>query len=889
MEKETILVVDDNRQIARLLEHEVLPTLGYDVLVAHDGQSAVELLRKQPVSLILLDQQLPDMSGTDVLQQLASEGFNIPTILATEDGAEQIAIDSLRLGVQDYLVKPLDANGLNEAITRALAESRLEREKSTLTVQLREQLALQAVLSKIGQSVTSSLDLDEVLRRIVEAGVQLTGAEEGFLALLDDSTDKLFLRAAKNIDEARSKTMRLPVTDALIGEVLRTQKPVRTTSQSSQDQPIKLSTGFLVRSLLHVPIISRGKSLGVLSMVNHFSQKSFKENDESLLFALAGYASIALDNASLYEQAQQEILVRRRVEDALRESEERYALAMRGSNDGLWDWDLRTNHVYYSPRWKSMIGFGEDEFGHSPQAWFSRVHPDDVEKLQIDLQSHLDGNTTHLENEHRILHKDGDYRWFLSRGLAVWDDNQRASRIAGSITDITERKFAEQKLLHYAFYDKLTNLPNRALFIDHLGLAIERVKRKPDYQYAVLFLDLDRFKDVNDSLGHMVGDELIIAVGRLIQNRMRSTDTVARFGGDEFVILLDDIRHTQNAIQIAEWIHTALSMPFYLNQHEVYITASIGIVLSETGYQRPEDVLRDADIAMYNAKSQGKARYQVFDPSMRTRLIDRLELASDLRRAIENQELCAHYQVIISLVTGQIIGVEALVRWQHPQRGLLPPGAFISLAEDTGWIIAIDRWMMREACRQLFAWQKEFSAFSDLSVSVNISGKHINQPDFISYVKNTLEETGLKPEHLTLEITESVIVDNKEATVEICNHLRDLGVKIQIDDFGTGYSSLSYLSQFPISALKIDQSFIRKMTENSNETNIVHAIVSLSRRLGVGVIAEGVETENQLKQLQEVGCEYGQGYYVSKPLDSMSTKSLLLKSFDPNQKSNLNL
>jgi len=882
MDKETILVVDDNHQISNFLARELLPSLGYTAIVARNGKSALEALRKEKVALMLLDLQLPDMSGLDILQKLAEEGLNIPTILATAHGSENIAIESFRLGVEDYLIKPIDPDRLNDAITRALTESRLRREKAVLTNKLQEQLSWQSVLFKIGQSVISSLEIDEVLRRIVEAGVLLTGAEEGFLALLDEQSDRLFLRASKNIDQDKSKTMRLPMTDHLIAKVLQTRKPVRTITKTADEPLIKLSTGFLVRSLLHVPIISRGKALGVLSMVNHSNQKPFLEKDEALMTSLASYASIALDNAALYQRAQQEIIERRKIEDALRESEERYALAMRGSNDGLWDWNLRSNKVYYSPRWKSMLGCSETEISHSPQEWFSRVHPDDIDKLRLDLESHLAGNTPHFENEHRLQHTNGEYRWILSRGIAVVDSSGVAQRIAGSITDTTERKIAEQKLLQYAFYDKLTELPNRALFVDHLGLAIERAKRRPDFRFAVLFMDLDTFKDVNDSLGHMIGDELLISVARLLQSRMRSTDTVARFGGDEFVILLDDIHDKDNAQQVSEWIQSALKDPFILNGQEVYITASIGIVLSDTGYQRSEEVLRDADIAMYHAKANGKSRYEIFNPEMRTRLLDRLELANDLRRAIENQELRLHYQLIVSLNTGRITGLEALVRWQHPQRGLLAPIHFIPLAEDTGLITALDHWVLREACRQMRTWKLENPMFSDLTISVNISGKQISQAEFVGYVEQILAATDLDPKYLCLEITESVVIENKETTVIMCNQLRQLGVHIHIDDFGIGYSSLSYLSEFPVNALKIDRSFISKMGEGKNETDIVQAIVTLSRRIGVDVIAEGVETSGQLKKLQAMGCEYGQGFYVSKPLAGEEAKTLVLQSLAEN-------
>ncbi len=319
----------------------------------------------------------------------------------------------------------------------------------------------------------------------------------------------------------------------------------------------------------------------MLSVVNHSSQRPFIDKDEALLIALAGYASTAIDNARLYENAQIEISERIKISEALRESEERYALAVQGANDGLWDWDIRNNQVYFSSRWKSMIGCTDEEISHKPEEWFARVHPDDIEEMRVDMSTHLNQKTPHFQNEHRILHKDGSYRWVLSRGQAVWDSAGNATRLAGSLTDITDRKMSEEKLVQDAFYDKLTGLPNRALFIDRLNMALGRTKRRADYLFAVLFLDLDRFKDVNDSLGHMLGDQLLVSVARILEKRLRPTDTVARFGGDEFVLLLDDLRRSDNATQIADWIETALDSPIQLGEHEVYITASIGIVLSE--------------------------------------------------------------------------------------------------------------------------------------------------------------------------------------------------------------------------------------------------------------------------------------------------------------------
>ena len=876
MNKETIFIVDDNREIANFWARKLLPSLGFDTLVAHDGKTALKMLKTSPVSLLMVDYELPDMTGLDILKQIYQNGQTIPSILITAHGSEQVVVDAFHLGAQDYLTKPVNEEQLKFTIDRVLTESRLRREKAILTTQLNEHLAQLNVLAKVGKSVTASLDLDNVLKRIVEASVLLTRAEEGFLALLDEDNQQLYLRAAKNIDEQIIKTMRIPVEDNLVGEVLRTRQPVRTTSDSQSDQPIKVITGFLVRSLLHVPLTLKNKAIGVLTVVNLSSQRPFKERDENLLASLADYATIAIENANLYTKSQQELDQRIRMQEALRVSEERYALAVNGANDGIWDWDLRSNQMYLSSRWKKILGFEEDEIGNSPQEWFNRIHPQDLDRFKIDLAAHLDRTTINFENEHRLLHKDGTYRWILSRGLAVWDENGIALRLAGSQSDITDRKYAEERLLHDAFYDKLTSLPNRALFMDHLNLAVERAKRRQDYHYAVLFLDLDRFKDINDIHGHLQGDELLTSVGRLFRQRIRSTDTVARFGGDEFVILLEDINDLENSTQVASWILQELNLPFIIDGREMYISASIGIVMGSAGYTNAEDVVRDADIAMYHAKAKGKSRYEIFYPAMRTRIMERLEIETELRQAIDRRELKLHYQIIASIVTGEIVGFEALVRWEHPKRGLLPPKEFIPVAEETGLIIPLDRYVLREACQQLNQWQKETPALLPLSVSVNISGTHVSQSDLYEYVKSTLEATGLKPENLKLEITESVLMENLESTERVLRQLQDLGVQIQIDDFGIGYSSLGYLSNFPIDALKIDHSFVQQMNSESNDLKIVQAILMLSHRLGVGVIAEGIETEQQLMQLKQMGCELGQGFFVAMPLNSKDLKNTLV-------------
>lgn len=872
---ETILVVDDNRQIANFLSTQLLPQLGYHSLVAHSGKEALRVLDDKSVSLMVLDLELPDMQGLDILRRLEKQNRKIPAILVTGHGSEQVAVEAFRLGVQNYMTKPIDTEQLGSSIKQALRETRLVRERAQLTTQLRRQLNWQTTLARIGRSVTSSLNLDDVLRRIVEAATHLTRAEEGFLALLENNSDQLYIRAVKNIDSEKSKTMRLPVNDSLVGVALRTKRPIRTTTETDEGPLIKVSTGFLVHSLLHVPIYAKGKPLGVLSVVNHSAQRPFKEIDEVLLIALADYAAVALENANLYSQAKMEITERKKVEQALRISKDRYELAMRGANDGLWDWELQNDEVYYSQRWKGMLGYADRDISSSSDEWIKRIHPEDVEKLKLDLTAHFKGSTSHFENEHRMLHRDGTYRWMLSRGLAVFDENKKALRIAGSQTDITDRKYAEEKLLHDAFYDTMTGLPNRGLFLDHLTLAVERAKRKKDYQYAVLFMDLDRFKDVNDVHGHLTGDKLLVAVAHKLSKRLRATDTFARFGGDEFVILLEDIQNINDANQVVEWIMQELSQTFSIDGHEINISASIGIVMGEKSYQTPDDVLRDADIALYNAKGKGKSRSELFTHEMRDQVIERLELESDLRRAVQNDELTIHYQIISSLKTNRVVGFEALVRWNHPQRGLLQPGEFIPFAEETGQIIAIDRWVMEKACSQLKEWQDEYANLEPIYMSVNMTTSHLTHPDITDFIQSIIQKTEIAPDCLRIEITESAILEYTEDNAEILQRIRDLGVQVQIDDFGIGYSSLSYLSKFPINGLKIDNSFINTINTDNSNLQIVQAIISLSNELGIGVVAEGIEDGAQLDQLKKLGCEFGQGYYLSNPMDRTNMKNKL--------------
>jgi diguanylate cyclase (GGDEF)-like protein/PAS domain S-box-containing protein len=567
-------------------------------------------------------------------------------------------------------------------------------------------------------------------------------------------------------------------------------------------------------------------------------------------------------------------LSHKHAQEALKESEERYALAARGSNDGLWDWNVSADVVHFSSRWKGMLGYQEEEIGDKPAEWFDRIHDADRERVKEEIAAHRNGLTPHFESEHRVLHKDGSFRWMLSRGVAVHDSSGNALRMAGSQTDITEGKVS----------DPLTGLPNRLLFIDRVGRLIKHTKRRKDQLFAVLFMDLDGFKMINDSMGHLIGDQLLLGVANRLEKCLRSTDTVARLqetftvarlGGDEFTVLLDSIKDPNDAKIAAERMMKALVSPFILGGKEVFTSVSIGIALSNSAYEQPEEILRDADTAMYRAKSLGKSRYEVFDADMRASVMARLQLETDLRRALERGEFRNFYQPIVALVSGEIAGFEALLRWQHPTRGLLTPNEFIPVAEETGLIRDLGWWNLREACRQISEWRASASAHRHLTISVNLSAKQFLQPKLVEDIGKLMRELALPPEALKLEITESTVMADPTAAVEMLQHIKSLGIRLAIDDFGTGYSSLSYLHRFPLDTLKIDRSFISNMGNDGEGMEIARTILPMANNLQLDVVAEGVETIQQVAVLKKLHCKYGQGYYFSRPLSAEGTAALL--------------
>ncbi|HET9910591.1 MAG TPA: EAL domain-containing protein [Anaerolineales bacterium] len=442
-------------------------------------------------------------------------------------------------------------------------------------------------------------------------------------------------------------------------------------------------------------------------------------------------------------------------------------------------------------------------------------------------------------------------------------------------SEIGERKEMEKLLIHDSLHDAMTGLPNRVLFLDRLGQAIQSCKRRTGAIFSVLFIDLDQFKVINDSLGHLTGDQLLISIGKRMRDCLRSSDTVARFGGDEFAILLEITGNKNSAPLVAAKLLEAIKRPLKLDGHELYVTASMGLMMNIMGYDLPEDILRDADIAMYHAKASGKAHFEIFDVKMRSQAFSRLETEQQLRAALENQEFQLYYQPIISLKTNALVSFEALIRWHHPKRGVLLPNEFLPIAEASGLILSIENWVLNEACAQLTEWHEKYPYFQHVSVNVNVSGRQFAQPHFVAELVEALQRNKLKPEFLKLEITEGVLISNYSAANDVFTRLRDLGVQLQIDDFGSGYSSLGYLQHFPISAVKIDKSFIDGMGKGRKGTELIRAIVSMTRELEMEATAEGIETSEQLDELKSLLCNFGQGFLLSKPLDKASAEKNL--------------
>ena len=561
----------------------------------------------------------------------------------------------------------------------------------------------------------------------------------------------------------------------------------------------------------------------------------------------------------------------------LARSQERYALATRAGNDGIWDWDLTTQQIHLSQRWHAILGLEEPVDDQHPDRWLELVHTDDVLQLRAAIDNHLAGRTNHLEFECRMHHADGHWLWVLCRGLAIRCSDGTPTRMAGSIADITERRVAEDRLRHDALHDALTGLPNRALFEDRLDQILQRSRRDITTQCAVLFLDVDRFKLINDSFNHSTGDQLLVALTARLTDMLGPGETVARLGGDEFTLLLDTT--TSPAAETkAQQICDTLQRPFTVAGQQLFVQVSIGVCLTQPD-STASDLLRNADIAMYDAKQRGGGTYTLFDETMHKRVLTRLTSESDLRKAVEQSLITAHYQPIVDLASGHLRSLEVLARWPDGWPAM-SPAEFIPIAEECGLIAPLGRQILRTGLNSLAKWRAAGLVDDETCISVNISPRQLDDPTLPEQILAALEESGLPPKALLLEITESTLMHDPERISRIVSDVCAQGVGLHLDDFGTGYSSLSALTQFPVQALKIDRTFVNHGDDDDGMNDaIVRSTIALAHSLGLEVIAEGIETEAQLNNLKRLDCECGQGYLLSRP-QSAANMETLLKTWD---------
>lgn len=593
---------------------------------------------------------------------------------------------------------------------------------------------------------------------------------------------------------------------------------------------------------------------------------------------------ILFDTYTVYQH-----LLLQRIRRQMAEQDQLFQVITENAADMIAVIDVDGKRLYNSPSYERVLGYSQQELQATSS--IEQIHPEDRSRVvEAAEKARLTGRGERLE--YRIRHKDGTWRILESTASAVKDSAGKAQGLVIVNRDISERKRAEDLLAHNALHDALTNLPNRALFLDRVRHTLTLSQRHPSYKFAVLFIDIDQFKVFNDSLGHIAGDELLIQIGKRLGVSLRSLDTVARslpqdeyqistnqqslarLGGDEFTVLLEDIRDSSDAIRVAERIQERLALPFMVNSQQVVTTASIGIAFGAVSYKASEELVRDAEIAMYRAKREGKAQCCVFDAAMHASAIKRLRLETELRQALEAGEFRVHYQPIVSLQNENVVSFEALSRWQRPT-GLVPPGEFITVADETGIILPLNRLLLRESCEQLRVWHSQFPSDPPLRISVNITPKQFAQADLASQMASVLEETGIHPHNVVVEITETIAMGDADRAASVLTELKALGVHLSIDDFGTGYSSLSRLQGFPVDAIKIDRSFISKMCVDAENREIVRIIITLAHNLGLSVVAEGVETADQVRQLRDLDCELAQGYFFSRPADHEAIEEFL--------------
>lgn len=704
--------------------------------------------------------------------------------------------------------------------------------------------------------------LEELIQSISDVIPRYLPVDRVTVSLHDEASNSLVSGQLLRVLQRREQFVSAPqpVGYSISGRCFSECRPIVVEDCRTTDLiPREWVNHFGLKSVIAVPILARERPLGVLRLDHTIRYELFDAEDIAYYSLLGRQLGIVFDHARVLRERDEAL-------QRLRDAEERNSLAAQAGSDGLWNWDLQQHQIQYSSRWKSTLGYGADELSAEPSEWLDRIHEDDRDRFESLLQAHLRHGTAEFICEHRLRHRDGSFRWMLARGHVLRDEDGIPTHIAGSQSDCTDRHLAEEASNAATIEDPLTHMASRVLFDDHLQRCINHQRRREGYHFAVLFLDADRFRVVNESLGHRCGDALLVAIAQRLHGCMRPGDTLGRFSGDEFVMLLEDVASLGEVEALAERIQRETRLPYSIAGHEVFSTLSIGIAYSASPQESADDVIRHADIAMHRAKALGKARHVLYEEGFRQELSPTLLLETELRRAVDRREFVLHFQPVFDLASELPVGFEALIRWQHPRRGIIPPAQFIPIAEDTGLIIPIGLQVIEGACRQLKDWGDLWLGPNPLFISVNLSAKQFDDASLTAEVRRILKEYDVPPAMLSFELTEGILMKHPERAATTLAELKRLGCRLYLDDFGTGYSSLAYLRRFPFDVLKIDRSFLVGMQTPGSNREIIRAIIQLAGSLGMGVVAEGIEEGLQSAELLEMGCAMGQSFSLQAPL-----------------------
>ncbi|MGP1387407.1 MAG: EAL domain-containing protein [Thainema sp.] len=838
-----ILIVDDTPANLRFLA-STLSQQGYKVRCVTNGRMALTAAQTTPPDLVLLDIRMPDLSGYEVCEQLKANPAtqSIPVIFLSALNEAFDKVTAFKSGGADYISKPFQLEEILIRIQHQLQLKRAIEQFQQLNLELEDRVRqrtqeLQQANAALQIANAALYESESRFRDIANTAPML-------LWLANSAGDCIFFN--QRWLEFTGRTLEEEIYDGWLENV---HPDDRQAYYDCYFQAVHNQEDFVSEyRLLHV----NGNYRWILDT----GKPRYSQQGEFI-----GYIGSCLD-----------ISDRKQVEQELKIRERQFRQIFELAPAGMSILDLRGRFLNVNQALCNLLGYTKAELLQT--TWLDVTHPDDLPSNLNLIQKIVSGDLPHAQLEKRYLNKIGETLYAVVSIAPLQNSQDELHQLAVQVIDITERKRAEEQLTHDAIHDGLTGLANRAFFMNQLQMALKMSERHSGYEFAILFVDVDRFKRINDSLGHVVGDQLLVAIANVLTRCTKPTDTVARLGGDEFAILLEDIHDIHDAIRVAQRIQDDLVPPFRLAGHDVVTTASIGIVLSAADYQHGTELLRDADIAMYRAKDNGRNCYEVFDKVMHARAVQMLRLEANLQRAIDQQEFVTHYQPIVSLTTGQLTGFEALIRWQSPE-GVIPPNQFIPMAEDNGMIVPIGEWILQSACQQLRVWQQEFPHVANLQISVNLASRQLAEESLITQIDQILQSTGLTGACLKLELTERMLMENSTVVVSRLEKLKQRDIQLSIDDFGTGFSSLSYLHQFPIDTLKIDRSFVQQMDVTTSQSGIVQAIVNLAHALGMDAIAEGIESQQQVQTLQTLGCEYGQGYLFSRPLPAEQVRSLL--------------